>query len=357
LTKVIANSSEAYNILYRTTDSHCRPSWAVTTLFVPLSNTTTTGEQGEKSLLSYQIQYDSPSADRSPSYTLYTAPSPVIADALGRGLYVNVPDYEGPYAAFTDGLQSGQATLDSLRAVLSFGHGLCPYTRYVLWGYSGGALASEWAAELQGSYAPELNIRGVAIGGLTPNISSVIYSVSGTPFAGLAPLGILGLANVYPEVRDLLQERLNPTGLFNKTTFLSASNGAPEDVLPRFAFQNILDYFQNGADDLTSPVLQAVIAKTGIMGTHGVPSMPMFVYKAVADMVSNVEHTDQLVHQYCEEGASIIYQRNTVGGHVSDEINGQPAAVEFLSDRLAGVNFVCGCETQHTAIAISDVPL
>jgi hypothetical protein len=57
---------------------------------------------------------------------------------------VNMPDYECPFAAFTVGVRAGHATLGSVRAVLSSGFGLVADARYALWGYSGGALASEW---------------------------------------------------------------------------------------------------------------------------------------------------------------------------------------------------------------------
>jgi hypothetical protein len=104
-----------------------------------------------------------------------------ISAALGRGWMVSVPDYEGPLASFTAGVMSGHATLDSVRAVLSSGFGLATNgTRYAMWGYSGGALAGEWAAELQKQYASELDFAGAALGGLTPNVTSVMEAVSGT---------------------------------------------------------------------------------------------------------------------------------------------------------------------------------
>ncbi|OCL10937.1 hypothetical protein AOQ84DRAFT_374465 [Glonium stellatum] len=48
LTSVTSNSSAAYHILYRTTDTRYKPSWAVTTLFVPpsFSNTASPASNG-----------------------------------------------------------------------------------------------------------------------------------------------------------------------------------------------------------------------------------------------------------------------------------------------------------------------
>jgi hypothetical protein len=163
LTTLVANTSQAYHVLYRTTDSRYHASWAVTTLFLPLSNSTS------DALLSYQIPYNSPNIDESPSWAYYAGQNSWNSDqfidvewALGRGWFVNVPDFEGPLAAFIAGPQEGHAILDSIRAVKSLSFGLAPEARVALWGYSGGSLASEFAAEMQVQYAPELQISGIA---------------------------------------------------------------------------------------------------------------------------------------------------------------------------------------------------
>jgi hypothetical protein len=38
-------------------------------------------------------------------------------------------------------------------------------------GYSGGAIATGWAAALQGNYAPELNVKGWSAGGTPANLT------------------------------------------------------------------------------------------------------------------------------------------------------------------------------------------
>lgn len=99
--------------------------------------------------------YDSAFLDASPSYALYSSDASSnledISTGLANGWFVNVPDYEGPLASFTAGVLSGHSTIDSIRAAFNAKHilGLAKDARYAMWGYSGGALASEWAAELQ----------------------------------------------------------------------------------------------------------------------------------------------------------------------------------------------------------------
>ena len=185
LTSLATSCAAAYNILYRTTNSLYKPTWAVTTVFVPQTKS--------PALLSYQHFYDSVYLDASPSYAMYSGVYFDVQVALTKGYFVNVPDYEGPLASFSAGVISGLATLDSVRAVLNAASqiGLDKKARYAMWGYSGGALASEWAAELQGKYAPELKFAGAALGGLTPNSTSVLFAINQQWAAGLSPVSVL----------------------------------------------------------------------------------------------------------------------------------------------------------------------
>lgn len=346
LTSVIANSTAAYNILYRTTDSNYNATWSVTTLLIPKTG-------GKDSLLSYQIPYDSADVDASPSYAMYAGPPADIALALGQGWYVNVPDYEGPLAAFTAGVQSGHATLDSVRAILNSEYGLVSDAKYAMWGYSGGALASEWAAELQVQYAPELEFAGAALGGLTPNVTSVLETVNGKIEAGLIPAGILGISVQNPAARAYIVSQLKTSGPYNATKFLSATNFTLVEEVGAFANEDISNYFINGNESLTNPVSTALTNRDGIMGYHGVPQMPIFAYKAIADEVSPIADTDTLVDRYCGVGANIWYQRNTVGSHTLEAVNGDARAFEFLTAVFDGFYHRTECLIENVTVDVS----
>lgn len=320
LTSLFNNCSTAYNILYRTTNDRYKPDWAVTTVLVPDVNA--------PALLSYQIPYDSAYLDASPSYALYSNADNYseyrvdISIGLSDGWFVNIPDYEGPLASFTAGVQAGHATIDSIRAVLSVHKklGLAEGARYAMWGYSGGALASEWAAELQVQYAPELNFSGAALGGLAPNTTSTLFTINRSSSVGLAAVSLsgfrglseptdtdllnqssyLGATSQYPEGREYLLSRLRTSGPYNATGFLAALNYTLGQAHAAYAYQDIGDYFIGGIDDLVSVVPRTISNRNGILGYHGVPQMPLFVYKAIVDEISVVEDTDSLVAEYCK---------------------------------------------------------
>ena len=354
LTTIFSNSSAAYNILYRTTNAHYQPFWAVTTLFVPKQ---TKGTE----LLSYQIPYNTADVNGSPSYFLYgPASEPINSDiqtALGLGWYVNVPDHEGPLASFLEGVQEGHAVLDSVRAALQTDCGLAKDARYAMWGYSGGSIASEWAAELQVQYAPEMKFAGAAMGGLVSNLTAAIASITGGWSAGLIPEGLLGITSQYPDAYNYLVSQLKESGPYNKTTFLSAKEMTINEAFVFFANQSAFKYFKNGADVLNAPVMQNVINQQGYMGYHGTPEMPLFIYKAINDELTPIASTDDLVDRYCGVGVNIVYERNSIGGHLAEETNGDKRAFEWLSQVLGGTYEHTGCTIKNVAINITDSPI
>jgi len=351
LTTLFVNVSQAYHILYRTTDSHYHASWAVTTLYLPVSNTTS------NALLSYQIPYNSPNIDESPSWVYYAGSNPYNAAmyedvdwALGKGWFVNVPDFEGPLAAFLAGPQEGHATLDSIRAVQSLSLGLAPDASVALWGYSGGSLASEFAAEMQIQYAPEMQLSGLALGGIVDNATDALDDVNAAPFAGLIPLGLLGLTAQFPEVRAFVVDQLIDSGPYNKTTFLSSLNLKLTEIFAIFANQTIWNYFRDGRDIVYNPLLSHLLRTETTLGSHGIPQAPLFIYKAIQDETNSIEGTDDFVQRYCRYGANIWYQRNTVGAHLSEIVNGKPRAKQFLQDVLSGVYGHEGCTVENVTI-------
>jgi hypothetical protein len=125
---------------------------------------------------------------------------------------VNSPDWEGPKSTFVAGLQAGYATPDGDRAALTSGSltSVSSSANVRMWGYSGEALASEWAAEFQANYAPEIPFVGIAIGGETPNVKNVFNTLKKGSFAGISAAGSLGLGEAYPDLGACVQKSLKP---------------------------------------------------------------------------------------------------------------------------------------------------
>lgn len=73
-------------------------------------------------------------------------------------------------------------------------------TRFGLMGYSGGAIASNWAAALAPSYAPEVNDKlvGFAEGGLfVAPMHNLKYVDGSLVWSGVIPMAIIGVSRSY----------------------------------------------------------------------------------------------------------------------------------------------------------------
>ncbi|KAI4725820.1 secretory lipase-like protein 1 precursor [Aureobasidium sp. EXF-10728] len=351
------NIKSVTQLLYRTTNALGEPEVTVSTVMVP--------ENADYSkVVSYQVAEDSGGQiNCAPSYTLQTGSKALYAGtgdvemllilaALNEGWVVSSPDWEGPNSTFIEGFQAGQATLDSVRAVLSSGNltGVESDAKVQMWGYSGGALASEWAMELQESYAPELTFVGAAIGGVTPNTPNVYNSINNGPFAGIAAAGLLGMTNAFEDFDTALTKQLIPATAAQ--FYQGGTNCFYGDVLT-FANQNMSKYFYDGDNIIKEPTIAKYFRSNAQMGTHGVPQMPLFVYKAVADEISPIADTDALVNQFCNDGVSITYVRDAAGEHFTQAATSFPDVINFLRARFAGTP-ISGCSIRNEFLDVLD---
>jgi hypothetical protein len=125
----------------------------------------------------------------------------LIVPALLAGSAVVVPDTEGETADFAAGPEYGMITLDSLRAAIASPFtGLAGTTKIGVLGYSGGAIGTEWAAELAPTYAPDVNRRlvGAALGGVLVDPAHNLSYISGSLlWSGVLPMALIGIARSF----------------------------------------------------------------------------------------------------------------------------------------------------------------
>lgn len=364
----IRKLADTFQMLYRTTDTNSNASWGTATVFIPDTHRTCSASNADAcshAVVGYAVPSDSVDTDATPSYLLQMRePYGEMRDMLARGWFVLVPDYEGPRASFCAGVQAGHAMLDAGRAIRQVGgqFGLrMDRLKLGFWGYSGGALATEFAVELAAAYAPELAIDAAAIGGASPNLTAADERMNHRDTAGLVVTSILGITVQQPAARAFLLASLRPTGPFNATRFLNATTMTGADALDNYHGHDILDYFVHGWADWANPALQDVFVADGAMGRHGVPRMPVFYYKAVQDEMSPVEETEGLVRSFCDSGANILFHRNSVGGHNDELWSGRPRALEFLAAKLDGHGDIAipatGCATLNVTVPLDVLEL
>lgn len=328
---------DAWQISYRSNDSHDQPELAVTTLVVPKA---AWSGSGARPVVSLQTPEDSLGTQCAPSYQIATG-SDVQDAALGAqlllaGWAVALPDFEGPKSVFLAGPQAGHAVLDGIRAVKSFGtDGVGTANPWALDGYSGGAEATAWAAQLQPSYAPEVRLVGAAMGGTPSDPAAVARYIDGGAFAGFEFAASYGVAAEWPEAGIAAQ--LNAKG---QKDFAALKGQCEANLLLDFTFQRL-------ASDTVSPhpldlPSVAAVLKADTLGAAA-PATPVYDYHADTDEIVPVGQDNTMVQNWCGRGATVQKVRDLLGEHV-EEVAARAVSVEvFLAARFAGARPTSSC--------------
>ena len=229
-------------------------------------------------------------------------------------------------------LRGGISCSDGLRAAVSFPElGLSPSASMAVWGYSGGGLASGWAAEAAATYAPELAIVGAVMGSPVVDPESVARRLNASPWAGLAALMIASLVHVFPEAKRVVDEHATEDGKALLAEIEGMSTGG---AIRRFRNVDIADYVDLSFQELFAlPELQHIFQVTRL--GQKTPSMPVLLIQGVHDKIVDVADVDGLVQTYSDGGAAVSYHRDPFAEHLLLYPFAVPMTLWWLAQRLA----------------------
>jgi uncharacterized repeat protein (TIGR01451 family) len=332
----------AWQLLFRSTDTKNNPIAAVTTIAVPSNPYAGTGAPP---LVSYQMAIDGLGSTCNPSYELQTGTEKELAVAapmLERGWIVNIPDFEGTQMHYGAGRIAAHVVLDSLRAAYNFpSAGVGPGNPLGLAGYSGGGQGTAWAVEQQPSYAPELQITAAAPGGVPADLNSVARANDGGPFMGLVLGAAIGVNRAYPEMQ--LDSLFNASGL-------SAEQQMSSQCVENFATSHPFGHFSDFTkpeypDPISLPQIQSVLLDNRL--PKATPTAPIYLWHSTADEIIPVASADLLAAAYCSAGVDLTYQREAGGDHNSEAAAGAPEAISYLEAHFNGQSppSTCGINT------------
>ncbi|MQA85023.1 MAG: hypothetical protein GEV03_10460 [Streptosporangiales bacterium] len=322
----------AWQVLYLSRSARNEPNAVSGTVLVPASP----WSRGPRPLVSYAVGTHGLGSDCAPSYRLRTGTeyeTSLIGGALLRGWAVAVTDYEGlgtpgPHT-YTAGASQGHAVLDMARAAGRLDEaGLSADGPVGIWGYSAAGQSSAWAAELRRSYAPELNVAGVAAGGVPTDLVGVMNAIEGGPFAGLTLAAAIGLAAAYPDLP--FESMLNSRG---ERAAAFARGSCVEAITSRYAFTKITD-FTTVEDPLNEPHWRARIAEQAL--PQRTPDVPVLIYHGTLDELIPFSQAEGLRRDYCARDVAVSWKPIPANEHVEAAATGSPFAVSWLADRFAG---------------------
>jgi triacylglycerol lipase len=336
---LIPQKVRATQLLYRTADRNGEPEATVTTVLVPARHS----HRQPRHVVSYQCAIDAVSSRCFPSYALRMGAKAagslaqweylLVAAALAEGWVVSVPDHEGRDGMWGTPHEPGHRVLDGLRATLNYQRfGLAADSKVGLWGYSGGGLASAWAAEMYADYAPELNVVGAVLGSPVGNLGNTFLRLNGSRYAGLPALVISALAKTYPGLGRVVEEHATEHG-----------RATLKRLEQMTTLQAVVRMFRADMDDLVHPPLEQVLGMPEVQEVfeairlgRTAPTAPVLIVQAVHDSIINVADIDELAHMYSEGGSQVTYHRDMFSEHMLLHPMSAPMTLRWLIDRFAG---------------------
>ncbi|MEV3904443.1 lipase family protein [Mycobacterium sp. NPDC050551] len=329
----------ATQLLYRTTDLHGAPSASVTTVVVPTERTS----EKPCPIVSYQCAIDAVAGRCFPSYALRRGARAVgalaqfefllVAAALAEGWAVSVPDHEGINGIWGAPYEPGYHILDGVRAAQNCERlNLSANAPVGLWGYSGGGLATAWAAEVCAEYAPELDVVGAVLGSPVADLGHAFRRLNGSFYSGLPAMVVAALTHIYPELDEVIQEHATEEG---KAMLLRIEKMTTAHAVLRWIGMDMDKFVDAPLEQiLQTPQVQGVFDRIKL-GT-AVPTPPVLIVQAVHDRIVSVDDIDELTETYCSGGANVTYHRDMFSEHMLLHPMSAPMTLRWLRDRFAG---------------------
>ena len=338
---IVPQAVVAYQLLYRTTDLTGAPQAAITTVIRPAG----VAVDPEAPVVSYQCAIDAVASTGFPSYVLrwhaklanvFGGPPAwefvPMACALSRGWRVLVPDHGGARGRWIAPREPGYCVLDGIRAAQNFEPaGIARTAPVALWGYSGGGLATGWAAEMWSSYATELNVVGAVLGAPVGDPGAVFSDLDGSLYAGLPNMAVASLMREYPDLRRLVETHADASGQSLLTRLESMSMIA---ALARGCLRRSGRFLDRPLEEiLATPEIRRLFDELRLGQTA--PAIPVLIVQAIHDQFINVRHIDALANNYLAGGAQVSYLRDRLSEHALLFPLSVPTALRWISNRFA----------------------
>ncbi|MCX7620751.1 MAG: lipase family protein [Acidimicrobiales bacterium] len=263
----------------------------------------------------------------------------LIEPLIREGYAVAAPDYEGLAAAgphpYLVGTSEGRSMLDAARAARQVkGSGVRDTSPVLLWGFSQGGHAALFAAQIQPEWAPELDVRGVAVAAPVSNVEHFVRRAEGWPAQfGVLVTVVYGYANAYPE--------LDPAAI------LTPSALADIDDLEDECIVEVTELYDRPVAEmlLRSPREEPAFVRRfaeNLAGTRKL-GVPALVIQGAVDDIVDPADTTALVNRMCANGDRVVYVLRPGENHA---VTVEDLLLPWLRARVAGEPSPAICGTR-----------
>lgn len=355
----IPTPAKITRIMYRSTDTNGAPIAVTGATFEPIAPW---HGHGPRPLVSFAVGSHGQGDQCAPSKLLdevihYRTPldlmaayeTPFIDVMLAQGIAVVATDYEkmgtpGDHP-WLNAISEGHAVIDAARAAQRLPGSHIPENGPIaFWGYSQGGNAAAGAAELEASYAPELDVRGTYVGAPPADLFAVLPYIEKSMLRGLLGIFLNGLRVSFPETGPEIDRILNEHG---QHLLAAVRKMCVPEIDLRFFLAPTSIYTKSGLLLSEAMAKNPVIAKAMQRLHLGriKPSAPVMISTGFNDDIVEPHQVGRLAEEWCSRGATVEYIEarlptvlpGTGTGHFVNTIpNNIGSGNQWLLDRFAG---------------------
>lgn len=269
----------------------------------------------------------------------------VLDQVVDEGWALVAPDYIGlgaqaphPYLV---GLDSAHAVLDAARAARDLPEARLG-DRHVVWGHSQGGGVALWTAAEAGTYAPELDLAGVAALAPAANLPGLVGDLpqvsGGSVFAAFVAAAYTA---TYDDVRYRDYVRPGAEGIFRQmATRCLTEPGVLVSILSALALERDPDVFS------TDPTTGAFGRRLAQNVPPATGTAPLLLAQGGSDGLVTAESQDEYVDGLCAAGRQVDYRVYAGLDHVALVEPGSPLVPDLIAwtaDRFSGSPPPTGC--------------
>lgn len=340
--------ADAWQVMYLSTDALGEPTAVTGTVLVPKN-----ADPATLPVIGFGPGTHGPAFHCAPSWHIERGgfyEQAALNDMIDSGYAVAVPDYEGyhadPTTSYILGQATGPALIDSVRAAQGLPEaGLSAEAPVVFRGYSQGGAAAMTAGEIHPDYAPELDLIGVAGGGVPADLIEVGLSLDGADAFGVVFYTLVGMDHAHPDYD--LGSYLNEASQAEVARMEDES--CVMNLLLDYQGDTIADHTAEGAGN---PFLDPAVLD--LVGAHKLGQraidVPVYQYHMTGDEFVIPSQAETLRNAYCSRDVEHTWETfdtsQPVGWirHLQGIDGGNPAVNQFIEDRLAGTPATSNCE-------------
>lgn len=343
---------DAWNVLYLSTDGVGNRNAVTGTVFMPDNYngrvmTYAIGTHGLASMCAPSKQYDMGIDYENAN----------IVAALNAGYALVVTDNpgftNGDIPSYMVGIAQGHASLDIITAAKQIPlTGINDNAKVAIWGYSQGGQTACWAGQLQPSYLPNINLVGVAAGGVPGDLIATGHYIDGKVGSSFLLQVVMGFWSQYPD-QVPLWDLANDEG---KEAMERAQEVCTFGALFEFMHVELSEFVTGNPslDELIDTYVYGPLMdqKLGNMDIEA----PLYMYHGTMDEIIPLEQSLELKEAYCDMGMNVTYGVYP-GEHIITQFQAATTVLDWLNDRFNGESDRGTCFTLNRRPVANNNPL